>query len=82
MAAGNIIGSCIFNLLGVLGVTALVAPLSGGGIGTTDLVVMTGFSLLLLPLMSTRLSVSRSEGVLMLSLYSAYVLWLAFREVA
>jgi cation:H+ antiporter len=82
MAAGNIIGSCIFNLLGVLGVTALVAPLSGGGIGTTDLIVMTGFSLLLLPLMSTRLSVSRSEGVLMLSLYSAYVLWLAFREVA
>lgn len=82
MAAGNVIGSCIFNLLGVLGVTALVAPVSGAGVGMADLVVMTGFSLLLLPLMSTRLSVSRSEGFLMLFLYGAYILRLAFREIA
>jgi len=76
MAAGSVIGSCIFNLLAVLGVTALIEPVARGEIRTLDLMTMTGFSVLLLPLMFSRFSITRAEGVLMIGCYAAYLTWL------
>ena len=45
IAVGNIIGSNIFNILGILGVSAMITPLSSSGLTGLDLGVMTAFAL-------------------------------------
>jgi len=62
---GNAIGSCIFNLLAVLGITASVNPIHGGAISWLDLGVMLGLTVLIIPLMWSRKSLSRIEGGLL-----------------
>lgn len=74
IAVGNIIGSNIFNVLAILGVSGLLTPLQAQGIGTVDLVFMLGTGVLLLPLMKARFRIGRLEGALFLALYGAY-LW-------
>lgn len=75
IAVGNVIGSNVFNLLGVLGVTALVAPaplsVSPNALAF-DLPVMLGVAALCLPVFYTGYRVTRGEGLLFLGLYLAY----------
>ena len=73
MAVGNIVGSNIFNVLGILGTAALVRPLAAPGILASDLWTMLGVSLLLLPLAWTGRHIVRREGALLLALYAGYV---------
>jgi cation:H+ antiporter len=77
IAIGNIVGSNIFNLLGILGLSGLVAPFSAPGVTALDFIVMIAFSLLLLPLLWTGRILHRIEGVLLLGGYLLYVwhLW-------
>ncbi|MCA9321528.1 MAG: calcium/sodium antiporter [Planctomycetes bacterium] len=75
LAVGNIVGSNIFNILGILGVTAVVQPLSAGGVGTLDLAYMLGLSLVLLPIVRSGFVVSRGEGALLLLSYVGYLAW-------
>ena len=76
IAVGNIVGSNIFNLLGILGLTAMVHPLQAAGIGTVDLVVMAAFSLVLWPMAFHQQRIIRPEGALLLAGYAGYVFWL------
>jgi len=76
IAVGNVIGSNIFNLLGVLGVTSVVSPLSRGHIGWASLGVMLGVTILILPMLRSRRSLSRPEGAILLAGYVAYLGWL------
>lgn len=62
IVTGNAIGSCIFNLLAVLGVTASVKPLVGGEISWVDLGVMLGLTIIIFPMMWSRMKLSRLEG--------------------
>lgn len=75
IAVGNVIGSNVFNLLGVLGLTALVAPtplsVSPNAL-SFDLPVMLGVAVLCLPVFYTGYRVTRAEGLLFLGLYLAY----------
>jgi len=73
MAVGNIVGSNIFNVLGILGAAAIVRPLTAPGILASDLWTMLGVSLLLLPLAWTGRHIVRWEGALLLALYAGYV---------
>lgn len=73
IAIGNAIGSSIFNILAILGVTVTVQPLSTAQVSYVDLAVMTGLALAVVPLMRTRFTLSRREGALLLVLYLAYV---------
>jgi cation:H+ antiporter len=75
VAVANIIGSNIFNILGILGVSALVAPIavSPALIGT-DMWWMIGTALLLLPLMRSQARLSRAEGGLLVAVYAAYLM--------
>jgi cation:H+ antiporter len=73
IAIGNIIGSNIFNILGILGVAALVRPFRGSGIGRTDLATMIGLALLMLPLMRSGFVLSRREGAFLLVIYGLYI---------
>lgn len=76
MAVGNIVGSNIFNILGILGLTAIVEPVAGGAVGAFDLGTMLVVSLLLLPLARSGGKIDRPEGFLLLSAYVAYMLWI------
>ncbi len=76
MAAGNLIGSNIFNLLLVLGATAVVRPLEMRSVTVIDLGVMIGISALALVLMLTRARVERREGAVLVGCYAAYMTWL------
>ncbi len=69
---GNAVGSCIFNLLAVIGITASFYPLSSGGIEWVDLGVMLGVILLIMPFMWTRMRLNRLEGAVLLIGYLAY----------
>ena len=74
VALGNVIGSNIFNLLGILGLSAAIAPLSvHPTIIASDNWWMLGSALVLFPLMLTGLRITRLEGAAMLSGYVAYV---------
>ena len=73
IAIGNVVGSNIFNVLGILGAAALVQPLEIEGISPVDLAAMTLVAALLLPLMRTGFRLVRWEGGLLLALYAAYV---------
>ncbi|MBV6636905.1 MAG: sodium:calcium antiporter, partial [Mameliella sp.] len=77
VAFGNIIGSNIFNLLGILGVTALVAPIQvPAEVLELDIWVMLGTTLLLLLFAVTGARVSRGEAAVLLAGYAAYLGWL------
>lgn len=73
IAAGNIIGSNIFNILGILGASALAAPLPLGNITWIDISVMLAFALIVLPLARTGFTLQRWEGALFLAGYCIYV---------
>ena len=76
IAVGNIVGSNIFNLVGILGITAIVHPLQAAGIGAVDLAVMAGFAVLLWPMAYYQQRITRPEGAMLLLGYLAYVFWL------
>ncbi len=74
VAVGNVLGSNIFNVLGVLGVSALLQPLPvHARILQFDQWVMLGTSLLLLLFLYTGRRLSRLEGGILLTCYGAYV---------
>lgn len=79
VVVGTVLGSCIFNLAGVMGVTALVTniPVSAGFIHF-DLWVMLAALALLVPFIFTRTSIGRWPGALYLTIYGAYTLALFF----
>lgn len=79
LVVGNAVGSCIFNLLAVIGITATIAPLASGSLQMVDLMVMSGVTLLLFPFMLTRVALSRMEGGILVGGYLVYVVWLFFR---
>jgi cation:H+ antiporter len=76
IAIGNVVGSNIFNILGILGITALIIPISSVGISYIDLVVMVFTAIILFPLSRSGFSISRFEGVLLLVGYVVYLYYL------
>ncbi|MDT0328138.1 calcium/sodium antiporter [Nocardiopsis lambiniae] len=79
MAVGNIVGSNVFNLGAVLGLTAVIAP-EGIAVAPAalrfDLPIMVAVALVLLPITLTRLTVTRWEGTLLVGFYAAYISYL------
>lgn len=76
IAIGNVIGSNVFNILLILGMTAVISPLQIEGITTIDMAVML-ISVILVWLFSfTRFTVERWEGALLVGGYLAYLTWL------
>ena len=79
IAVGNVVGSSIFNIMGVLGLASLVSPtgieVSEAVIGF-DIPVMIGAALACLPIFFTGGVISRQEGLLFIGYYVAYTLYL------
>ncbi|MHB1132179.1 MAG: calcium/sodium antiporter [Chloroflexota bacterium] len=79
IAVGNVIGSCIFNLLFILGLTAVTAPSAlavAPALLAFDLPVMLAAAVACLPIFFTRHRIDRWEGLLFLGYYLAYTLFL------
>ncbi|MCI5112908.1 MAG: sodium:calcium antiporter [Marivita sp.] len=77
VALGNILGSGIFNILGILGVTALVTPLPVDAALLPDIAVMLATTALLLGLLFWRRGLGRISGLVFLLTYAAYMAWLS-----
>ena len=77
ISLGNLLGSNIFNILAVLGITSIITPveLFDQGLLTNDIFWMLGISFLLLPLvmLSKRNQLSRRDGVILLIIYCAFI---------
>ena len=84
IAVGNVVGSCLFNLLGVLGVGAALAP-HGIPVGTdalhVDLPVLVATALACLPIFFTGGRIDRWEGALFLGYYLLYTAFVVLRAV-
>ncbi|MCX7803066.1 MAG: calcium/sodium antiporter [Meiothermus ruber] len=77
IALGNIVGSNIFNILGILGITALIQPIGLPWESIQrDMWVMLGASVLLWPFLVTGFRLGRREGSVFLGLYGLYVVLL------
>jgi cation:H+ antiporter len=80
ISLGNLIGSNIFNLLGIIGASALVKPILQPHVPfITDLGFMLGVALLLLPLMAFATRLGRWQGALLLGVYVAYMVLVFLR---
>ena len=76
ISIGNLIGSNIFNVFAVLGITSLVQPLnSDRSILTSDLPVMIGITVLLGFFLFITHRLRRTEGLLLISIYLIYVVF-------
>lgn len=79
VAVGNIMGSSVYNILAILGLTCLISP---GGVPVSrelilvDVPLMTGVALLCVPVFFSDRRVSRIEGALFLTLYFTYFGWM------
>ena len=76
IAIGNAVGSNLFNIMFVVGLAGLVAPMNATGINSSDLYVMFGLTILLLPTVWTGMVLDRKEGFLFLAVYVAYLYYL------
>lgn len=74
LALGNLIGSNIFNILSILGITSIIKVIDASDlIVQVDMLWMLGITLLILPLMISKKEISRLEGVVMLACYFYYI---------
>lgn len=77
VALGNILGSGIFNILGILGTTALVVPLPVDASLLPDIGVMLASTALLIGLLFWKKCIGRKSGGMFLLLYAGYMAWLS-----
>lgn len=79
ISLGNLLGSNIFNILAVLGITAMITPIkvgpNGGGLLTNDIFWMLGISFIILPLVfvPSRMRLNWKDGIILLLGYAAFV---------
>ena len=74
ISIGNILGSNIFNVLGILGITSMVKPQHvDNQVIWLDTPIMIGLSIACLPIMMSHHRISRAEGVVLFVMYLAYI---------
>ena len=81
IAIGNVLGSNVFNILLILGVTGVISPMTIQGIGFVDLSVLFGSMMLLWLFSFTKYTITRLEGILLSSIYIIYVGYLIVQVV-
>ncbi|MBB1360806.1 MULTISPECIES: calcium/sodium antiporter [unclassified Shewanella] len=81
IAIGNVVGSNIFNVLGILGATALIHPVSAAGFNEIDFIAMLIFAFMVLPFAWSGLRIGRREGSVLLAGYLGYTSYLVMQVV-
>jgi len=80
IAIGNVVGSNIFNILLVLGITSTIQPIKFPLLASTDLLIVIGISAILLIFGYTRNKISKKEGGILLLLYILYITFVIIRK--
>ncbi|MCV0411230.1 calcium/sodium antiporter [Nitrosopumilus sp.] len=80
LSVGNIIGSNIFNILAILGISSLISGITVSEQVLVDVGIMLAFSLVLIPIMRSGFVISRREGVILVTGYVVYVIFLFIRQ--
>lgn len=78
IAIGNVIGSNVFNILLILGLTATISPMAVQGITVVDLAVMLLSVLMVWGFAYTKYTVARWEGAVLTAVFVAYMGWLMY----
>ena len=77
ISLGNLIGSNVFNILAVLGLTSIITPITvkDQGLLTSDIYWMLGISLLIFPLVfaPVKMKLSWKEGLILIALYGGFI---------
>ncbi len=81
LAIGNVVGSNVFNIFMIVGITGLISPMQAEGITMVDLGVMLGSILALWFFSFTKYKVERWEGVVLTLSTVAYMSWLIYNAV-
>ena len=79
MALGNVIGSNIFNILFVLGIAAAISPVEFITENIIDIVILVAMSILVWLFAWSKKKIVRWEGVTMIAIYVAYVVYICIR---
>ncbi len=79
IALGNVVGSCIFNIMFILGMSGLVHPLYCGIEALIDTVILISLNVLMYILCITSKKVNRPEGIVCVALYVIYVAYTVLR---
>ena len=79
MALGNVLGSNVFNILMVLGAAAAISPIAFVQENMIDIILLTVMSLIVWVFAWTKKQVRRSEGIIMLLVYAAYMIYICVR---
>ena len=73
IAIGNVLGSNVFNILMILGITGIISPMTIQGITAIDLYVMTGAMMLLWLFSFTKYTIERWEGAVLTAIFVGYM---------
>ena len=76
IAIGNVVGSNIFNILGILGIAPLISPIHAPQIDLIDLGTMLFLTVSLFPIMRSGWKINRLEGAFLLLVYCGYTAYL------
>lgn len=83
LALGNAVGSCLFNILFILGMSSVLSPIVPTGSSViesiTDTAILAGVSILMLIFSATGKKVSRVEGIIYVCIYAAYMAFAILR---
>ena len=79
LAIGNVIGSNIFNILLILGVSSAICPITVAMEAFIDMLIVAGISILVYIFTWTKLKIERREGIIMLLIYAAYMAYAILR---
>lgn len=80
LSVGNIVGSNIFNIMAILGISSLISGITVSEQILVDVGIMLAFSLALIPIMRSGFAISRKEGMLLIAGYLGYVVFLLYRQ--
>lgn len=73
ISIGNAVGSNIFNLLMILGLTGMLFPINTGGISYLDYGVMVGTSVIIIPMALMGMRIGRTNGAILVLIYLVYI---------
>ncbi len=79
MAIGNVIGSCIFNILLVLGIAGTISPMEVLMENMADAVILIGMSIVTWIFAWSGKRISRTEGAVMVAVYAVYMGYICMR---
>lgn len=79
LALGNVIGSNLFNILMVLGISSTISPIAVSALSIYDTAFLIAASIITLFLCKSKQRISRMEGIIMLALYFSYMVYIVLR---